>query len=80
MKKEKNSPNKIPFDRIENFRKAFDFKIFEMAELLGFTTRQYNRCKNQGKISACRYYALKDAMLSYILQENQSRLELLSRM
>ena len=75
----KKSLNKISFDKVESFRRAFDFKVFEMAEMLGFTTRQYSRCKNQGRISACRYYALKDAMMTHILQESHSKLELLSK-
>jgi hypothetical protein len=80
MKNKKRGLNKIPFNRVESFRKTFDYKICEIAELLGFTARQYSRCRSRGWVSAYRYHALKDAMLIHILQENQSRLELLSRM
>lgn len=80
MKNQKRSLDKIPFDRVESFRKTFDYKVYEIAELLGFTARQYSRCRSLGWVSAYRYHALKDAMLSHILQESQSKLELLSRM
>lgn len=80
MKNRNKSPEKIPFHIIEDLRKAFNFKICEMADLIGFTTRQYNRCKNNGNIAAYRYYALKNAMLSHILEESQSRIKILSRL
>lgn len=79
MKNKNKSPEKNPFHMIEDFRKAFNFKICEMADLIGFTARQYNRCKNSGSISAYRYYALKNAMLNHILEESQSRIKTLSR-
>ncbi len=80
IKGRKKSLEKIPFDRVEDFRKTFSYKVYEMATLLGFTTRQYNRCKNQGRVPAFRYYALKNAMMIHVLQESQSQLEVLSRM
>ncbi len=80
MKNQKKSPDKITFDRLESFRKTFDYKVCEMAELLGFTARQYSRCRSRGWVSAYRYHAVKDAMMIHILQEGQSKLELLSQM
>jgi hypothetical protein len=80
MKNKKQSLNKIPFNKIENLRKSLDYKVFEMAQLLGFTTRQYNRCKNEGEVLAYRYFALKNALMIHALQESQERLKMISEL
>lgn len=80
MKKQNIRLNKIPFSRVEKFRESFEFNVCEISELLGFTTRQYSRCKNEGFIPAYRYFAMKNAILINVLQENSRKLEVLSQM
>ena len=80
MRNKKNSLNKIPFGKVENLRKSLDLKVFEMAQLLGFTTRQYNRCKNEGEVMAYRYYALKNSLIIHALQESQERLKMIGNL
>ncbi len=79
MKKYPKCLNKISFEKVEGLRKLFDFKVSEMAEMLGFSTRHYSRCRRRGFIDAFRYYGVKHAMMAHVMQESHDKLKILSK-
>lgn len=73
-KKRNRSPTIISFQNVEKIRKEVGFTVIEISTLLGFSTRQYSRCRKKGEISAFRYYALKDALILSLIAESQEQI------
>ncbi len=77
-KKRNRSRASVSFEKVENLREKLGYTIKEISELLSFSTRQYNRCRKNGKIPSFRYFALKQAIITYLLTETQEKLKMIN--
>ncbi len=59
----------VPFTLCEALREEFKLNKTEMAGLLGVSDKHYWRAKYEGKVTAFRYYAARDALNTWIFEQ-----------